>query len=100
MNDVERLLLTETTKDTQQLFKDRNDMLIGFAAVVLDLYRQQFKEPNDKSAAISRLKIQLAQLESISGKPGATALSWLISNLENDKLNAAAWLSEPVRGNA
>jgi hypothetical protein len=59
MTDDERTLLVETAKFTHQLASDRNDMLVGITAALLDLYRTAFQDGRDtKRDALTRLQMQ------------------------------------------
>lgn len=102
MTDKERLLLLETARHVTQLFGDRDDLIIGVTAAVLDLYRAQFLAGYDtKEAAIQRLRVQCDAIDQQVGDDSKSRyLKALISALEKDALDAAALLRVPVAGTA
>jgi hypothetical protein len=52
-------LLKATSEAIMQLARDRDDILAGFTAVLLDLYRVQFQEGHQtKPEALLRLQIE------------------------------------------
>jgi hypothetical protein len=101
MTDDERTLLVETARFTHQLSRDRNDMLVGITAAILDLYRADFRDGRDtKQDALARLQIQCRQLSGVPGEPGVVFLKYLMDTLEADKLDAAKLYREPTVGSA
>jgi hypothetical protein len=102
MTPDERLLLTSTGKQVVELVANRDDMLIGFAAAILDLYRVLFEAGTDtKEAALTRLRAQQDQLVAVvpEGR-GSKALKWIADSLEHDTLNAADLFRAPPVGSA
>jgi hypothetical protein len=87
------------TATLAEMVAERNDMVVGVTAALLDLYRVQFDAGKDsKHAAIVRLKLQVHDLEKKA--PGAYAryLQSLIQSMETGKLDAAKLFREPVGG--
>ena len=90
MTNEERELLVQTARTVSELEKDRNDLLIGVAAVLLDLYRASFDSGSDtKPAALTRLRLQHQQLAQATPPVDCLSLKWLIDSLEDEKLDAA-----------
>jgi hypothetical protein len=101
MTDEERKLLLGTAKHLVELSDDRNDMLVGIMAAIVDLYRVSFAAGRDtKSAALVRLDVEHQELQRLVGGIGCKALKWLIDSLKNEKLDAAKLLREPPVGSA
>lgn len=102
MTNEERQLLLGTFKEMQGLFRDRDDMLIGITAAILDLYRALFAAGLDKKdPALTRLQAQHEELRQVlPGELGCKALKWLIDSLESNKLDAAKLLRETPAGSA
>jgi hypothetical protein len=102
MTAEERLLLTITARYVNDLFGDRDDLLIGIMAALLDLYRVLFNAGADtKDAALRRLGAQHQQLiDAVPEGRGGKALKWLIDSLEAGKLDAAKLLRMPPAGTA
>jgi hypothetical protein len=91
----------EATKEIVRLTSERNDALVGMAAVILDLYRVQFRnEPDDKDSALLRLAVQKDDLLKRANGLGAVCLEWVMENLRNDKLDAASLLTKKPHGQA
>ena len=66
MTDNEHELLSETAKHVMELFDNRDDMLIGLVAAIVDLYRIAFDAGvNTKEAALTRLRTQQEQSVSV-----------------------------------
>jgi hypothetical protein len=100
MTSDERALLIETAKFTHYLSQNRNDMLVGVTAALLDLYREDFKNGTDtKTAALARLRLQREQLASVGGV-GTEFLQYLMGSLEADKLDAAKLYRDVPAGSA
>jgi hypothetical protein len=102
MEDKERLLLIESAKEIFQLFNDRDDMVVGITAALLDLYRVDFSTGRQtKSEALLRLSTQRLDLEGrMPRQLGAKYLGALIETLRDDKLDAAKLAREPAAGSA
>jgi hypothetical protein len=102
MDNVERQLLLDAVGDVAELGKDRDDLLIGLVAGLLDLYRALFSAALDaKADALLRLKVQQNEiLQAVPDGRGSNSLKWLIQSLENERLDAAALLRMPVAGSA
>jgi hypothetical protein len=101
MTDDERQLLLGMSREVVNLFRDRDDALIGFTAAVLDLYRALFSSGADsKDAAVARLRAQADQLHEIANGLGATSLKWIADSLENEKLDAAKLIRDRPAGSA
>ena len=89
MTNEERQLLTMTARHVTQLFSDRDDMVIGVTAVLLDLYRVLFAAGRDsKEGALARLRTQHDEIDRVAPDRSAY-LGSLIKTLEDDQLNAA-----------
>jgi hypothetical protein len=91
MTREESLLLTATAEHVMESFDNRDDMLIGLVAAMLDLYRVLFDSGLDtKQAALTRLRAQQDQLTRVlpEGR-GSASLKWIADSLENEKLDAA-----------
>ncbi len=102
MNELERKLLLATAKDMVGLFQDRDDLLVGLVAALLDVYRTLIAAGIDtKDSALVRLAAQREQITSvIPGATGVKSLQWLIGSLETGKLDAAKLYREPTAGTA
>lgn len=101
MTNNERQLLVDTAKFTHQLSKDRDDMLVGITAALLDLYRNEIRSERDtKSDIIARLELQRAELSGVAGQPGDLFLKFLADNLAAEKLDAAKLYADPAAGSA
>jgi hypothetical protein len=102
MTEDERSLLLSTAEQTVELVANRDDMLIGFAAVILDLYRVLFGAGTDtQQAALTRLRAQQDQLATaVPEGRGSKALKWIADSLETDTLNAAELFRVPPVGSA
>jgi len=101
MTNDERILLVETAKFTDELSRNRNDMLIGITAALLDLYRTRFKEGTDsKPDALVRLELQQNELSRRANGLGVTFLKYLTDTLAAEKLDAAKLYREPPAGTA
>lgn len=102
MTDTELQLLTTTARQVVELSGNRNDMLIAFAAAILDLYRLLFDAGIDtKADALTRLNAQYDPIvQTIPGGCGSVALKWTIDSLESGKLDAATLLRAPPAGSA
>jgi hypothetical protein len=101
MTPDERALLLETANFTRQLASDRNDLLVGVTAALLDLYRIGFRGGSDtKIQALNRLQIQQDELTKGAAGLGVTFLKYLADTLAADKLDAAKLYREPAAGNA
>ena len=58
MTDDERELLAEIGKHLVQLFQDRDDLVVGVTAALLDLYREEFEAGRQsKETTLQRLTI-------------------------------------------
>ncbi|MGA9308717.1 MAG: hypothetical protein WBW31_25205 [Candidatus Sulfotelmatobacter sp.] len=102
MTREEGLLLTATAEHVAELFDNRDDMLIGLAAAILDLYRALFEAGADtKQAALARLRTQQEQLMRVlpEGR-GSKSLKWIADSLENEKLDAAGLFRARAVGSA
>jgi len=95
-------LLRELAEANISLHQDRDDMVVGITASLLDLYRISIENGHQtKEEAVARLTAQKRWLEKeISGQVGAKFLSFLIGTLANDKLDAASWMRTPPAGSA
>jgi len=102
MTNEERQLMLGTHKDVLNLFQDRNDLLVGITAALLDLYRTLiFAGSDSKDAALLRLRAQRTQIiGAIPNGVGSISLQWLIDSLETGKLDAAKLIREPSAGTA
>lgn len=102
MDTNERALLLEVAKNTVQLFRDRDDMVVAVTAVLLDLYRIQFQNgAQTKADVLSRLQVQRDFLKNNEPqKRGVLFLSSLIETLQDDKLDAAKLLRLHPEGHA
>jgi hypothetical protein len=102
MTDEERRLLTETARQVLQLFGNRDDMIVGITAALLDLYRMQFAAGLDtKDVALTRLRIQRDEINRLIHDGRAVKyLQSLIEALETDRLDAAKLLRESPAGSA
>jgi hypothetical protein len=102
MTPDERFLLTSTGEQVVELVANRDDMLIGFAAAILDLYRVLFESGTDtERAALARLRAQQDQLTTaVPGGRGSKALKWIADSLENGTLNAAELFRASPAGSA
>lgn len=102
MTAEERALLIETAKEVARLFQERDDMIVGFTAAILDLYRSAFQAGHQtKEDAIGRLRAQRDDLDrKTQAKLGTKMLGSIIATLENDQLDAAKLLREPPSGSA
>jgi hypothetical protein len=90
MTENEHALLLETARRVVQLFDDRNDLVVGVTAVLLDLYRDEFAAGRQtKEAVIQRLQVQA---EALKGLLGDRYLLALIQTLKEGKLDAAGLL--------
>ena len=65
MRHDESQLLVQTAKNTVQLFQDRDDMLVGITATLLDLYRVGFQHGQQDEGGGSRAS---ANAERFSGE--------------------------------
>ncbi len=99
---VESECITALGRDILNLFETRYDIIIGFAAVLFDLYRVNFQAGLDtKALALSRLGAQLDEIKQKDPKArGAVMLECLIESLKTDRLNAAMLLREVPAGSA
>ena len=102
MTDAERQLLLDLAREVQRLFAERNDMIIGITAVILDLYRVQFAAHADtRDAALSRLRLQRDAInEQVHDGSMSRYLEFVIQSLEAGALDAAKLQREPVVGSA
>ncbi len=101
MTDDERTLLIETAKFITELTKNRNDMLVGITATLLDLYRTDFRDGRDtRQDALRRLQIQQQELSASAGGVGDIFLKYLSDTLATDKLDAAKLYRDPAVGSA
>lgn len=102
MDPTERQALLESLRHIAQLFRDRDDMVIGLTAALLDLYRTSFANGHDtKAAAVTRLQAQLDQLKEDSpDQSGSLYLQSLLHTLEAEQLNAAKLAREAPQGRA
>jgi hypothetical protein len=101
MTQDERALLLEIAKFTNELANNRNDMLVGVVAAILDLYRTDFREGKDtKQDAINRLRLQQEVLAEKENGLGNLFLKWLSDTLETDRLDAAKLYRDPPAGSA
>lgn len=101
MTDNERELLLTLGQEVERLFRERDDMIVGITAVLLDLYRVLFKAGADsKEAALSRLRAQHEQLAGLFPEQLGAMLQAVIASLEEDKLDAARLLRDPAAGSA
>jgi len=91
---------SRTAGNLNQLFADRDDLSIGVAAILLDLYRVQFSAGHDtKEHAVARLQIQVEDVnEEYPGRPLAGFLQFFVESLESGKLDAAKLLRDPAVG--
>ena len=93
--------LLNIARSVLQLQKDRDDLLIGVVAGLVDLYRALFsREVDSKAEALARLRIQHQQLAKAVPPVDCLSLRWLIETLEEDKLDAAKLLRVPPAGAA
>lgn len=102
MGDMERQLLVELGDHVQELTRNRDDMVVGIVAAILDLYRISIERGEQtKHDAVARLSAEKAWLEmEVPGQVGAKFLDFLIATLATDKLNASDWLRGSPAGNA
>lgn len=102
MRHDESQLLVQTAKNTVQLFQDRDDMLVGITAALLDLYRVGFQHGQQtKEEALARLQMQSDFLEKNEPRHrGVLFLNALIVALRDEKLDASKLLREPPAGSA
>jgi len=91
MTEEEQNLLRATSKAAMQLFQDRDDMIAGITAVIVDLYRGEFQEGRQtKAEALFRLQIQRDVLAKHSPRQtGTKFLDSVIQTLETVQFNAA-----------
>jgi hypothetical protein len=95
VTDAERQLLSATAQQVRQLFSERDDLLIGITAVILDLYQTAYTAGADrKRAAVARLRTQHAHLRETVPDTGGVFLQRLIDALEARKLDATRLLGE------
>jgi hypothetical protein len=101
MANQERQALLHAINSITELEKDRDDLLIGVTAVLLDIYRVLFNSAVDvKQDAMTRLHVQHQQLAEAIPPRDCQSLTWLIESLEEDKLDAARLLRMPIAGSA
>jgi hypothetical protein len=102
MTNEERQLLLGLTQEVQRLFKERDDMIVGVTATLLDLYRMLFASGADtKEAALGRLRAQHAQiLKLVPGGQFGPMLQAVIQSLDEDRLDAAKLFRTPPAGSA
>ncbi len=86
MTDDERELLAEIGKHLVQLFQDRDDLVVGVTAALLDLYREEFEAGRQsKETTLQRLTIQA---NALTAKIGERYLRALIQTLKENRLDA------------
>ena len=102
MTDNERNLLLAAADGVAELSRNRDDMIVGIAAAILDLHRLLIQSGHQtKQAALDRLTVQKDELVRVSpNQMGAAFLQSLIATLADDKLDAARWLRLPPAGTA
>lgn len=102
MLEVERQAFMKLVENVEELGRNRDDMLIGIVAALLDLYRSSIERGDQtKDDAVARLTAQKDWLaKEIQGQVGALFLEFLIATLRADKLDAAKWLRQPTVGSA
>ena len=80
MTNEERQLLLGLTQEIQRLFRERDDMIVGITATLLDLYRMLFATGADtKEVALGRLRAQHDQILQLvpGGQFGDGSSRWL-----------------------
>ena len=98
MTEDERALLAETAKHVLQLFQDRDDLVVGVTAAILDLYREEFAAGRQiKEQALQRLTLEA---DAQRGKRGEQYLRWLIQTLKSGQLDAASLFRDHSAGSA
>ena len=98
MTQDERSLLLETAKHVAQIFQDRDDLVVGVTAALLDLYREEFVAGRQtKEAVVQRLEIQADVLKGLLGEKYLRAL---IRTLKEGQLDAANLLRIDPAGTA
>ena len=102
MTNEERLLLVGLGDEIIKLNQNRDDMIVAFAAAILDLHRVLIQSAHQtKQDVINRLTAQMHELEIKSpNRMGVACLQSLISTLSDDKLDAAKWLRQSPAGSA
>jgi hypothetical protein len=99
MTPQERQLMVETAKELRRLYRERNDLVLGVTAALLDVYRGRFQSGHDtKGEAVQRLTMQLKAFGRRRDRLGTIFLGLLIQTLRNDQLNAAKLLRETPMG--
>jgi hypothetical protein len=84
MTEDEQKLLRAASEVIMQLVRDRDDMVAGFTAVLLDLYQVEFQEGRyTKAEALFRLQVQRDRLAQHSARAsGVKFLDSLIQTVE------------------
>jgi hypothetical protein len=102
MTNDERNLLIQTARSVAQLSSDRDDMVVGVTAILLDLYRVEFESGRqNQSEAIARLQIQRNELNLVEPhRFGVLFLEAVIAALRDGKLDAAKLMRSPPAGTA
>jgi hypothetical protein len=82
MNEDEQRLLRAASEVIMQLLRDREDMLAGFGAVLLDLCQDEFQDGRQtKAEVLFRLQITRDHLAQQSARKGVIFLDSLIQTI-------------------
>jgi hypothetical protein len=82
------------------LVNDRDDMVVGITAVLLDIYRTSIERGEQtEQDVLSRLSVQRDELQKAGGL-GVKYLDALIAALRDGKLDAAKLIRQPAAGTA
>lgn len=102
MTEQERALLLDLAQQSFELTSNRNDILVGTVAALLDIHRLLSEHGvQTNNDAIQRLTVQKDWLDSnVAGQVGAQFLGFLIATLSTGKLDAAQWIRVPPAGTA
>lgn len=84
-----------------QLFQDRDDLVVGITAALVDIYLNQIQMTGrSKPHILDSLKMQLDHCAKFPKQYGTKFLKSLIQTLREEKLDAAKLLREPPQGHA
>jgi hypothetical protein len=83
-------VLRAASEAIMQLVRDRDEMVAGFTAVLLDLYQVEFQEGRQtKAEVLFRLQVQRDRLAKHSARKGVKVLDSLIQTVEKAQLQPA-----------
>jgi hypothetical protein len=90
MTEGEQKLLRAASEAIMQLVRDRDDMVAGFTAVLLDLYQVELQEGRQtKAEVLFRLQVQRDRLAQRSARKGVLVLDSLIPTVESAQVQSA-----------